>query len=135
MTRAAGDRSGTSETTALCDAGLSGRVPAPKALLTLTHDVRFAEKLAKTRESQRKRVLETLPEVRVRRVSDAEVVALNKGHASHAHRWIYTPGKVDWASDLLAQPSMTPKLMDLSGRDLMHFQSRVTYDPKMDSAR
>ncbi len=103
-----------------------------RAFLILTHDVAFAEKLIKATAGQRERLLAALPEVRVRQVSDDEVIALNKGQARHAHRWIYTTAEVGWAASLLAQPLVAPKVIDLSGGDLMHFQSRVIYDPRMD---
>lgn len=60
--------------------------------------------------------------------------AFNRGHVRHSQRWIFAAEELDWAAELLAQPSAAPKVLDLSTRDLMHFQSEVTYDPRIDQA-
>jgi hypothetical protein len=104
-----------------------------KAFLTLTHDTALIEKLTHASGAKKSRQLEALPEVRIKRVSDSEVSALNKGHARHAHLWLFAPAELNWVKDVLSAASAAPKILDLSSGDLLHFQSRVNYDPKMDS--
>lgn len=105
------------------------------AFLTLTHDAWLITKLERARHAaDRSRLLAVLPEIRTKQAASHEVTAFNKGQARHAHRWVFTPGEVNWAASLLAQHSAAPRVVDLSNRDLMHFQSEVNYDPKMDSA-
>jgi len=94
-----------------------------RAFLTLTHDMKLAGKIRNADERTRKRLLAATPEIKIRYVSSAQVRAFNRGHVRHAHRWIFASGELDWASELLAQPSVAPKVLDLSTRDLMHFQS------------
>ena len=105
-----------------------------KAFLTLTHDAWLMGKLEQARSaSERRRLLGVLPEIRIEQVTNAEVIAFNKAHTRHAHRWMFAPGEVDWAGNVLAQSSAAPKIADLSNRDLFNFQSTVNYDPKVDS--
>jgi Protein of unknown function (DUF4238) len=103
-----------------------------RAFLTLTHDLKLIEIIEKADQRKRERLLAATPEVQVRSASNAEVRAFNRGHVRHAHRWIFAAHELDWAAELLAQPSVAPKVLDLSTRDLMHFQSVVTYDPRID---
>jgi hypothetical protein len=103
------------------------------ALLTLTHDLHLVEALMRASSSKRSRLLGRLPEVRVQHVSDAEVTAFNKGNARHAHRWMFAPGEINWAPVILSGASAAPTIVDLSSGDLLHFQSSVNYDPKLDS--
>ena len=104
-----------------------------KAFLTLTHDEWLINKLERAQGSTRRRLLDALPEVRIKRATESEVTAFNKAHARHAHRWMFAPREVGWAASVLSQPSAAPRIIDLSSRDLLHFQSAVNYDPKMDS--
>lgn len=103
------------------------------ALLTLTHDPHLIESLDRANTTKRARLLERVPEVRVKRVTDAEVTAFNKGNARHARRWLFTSRETDWATEILSGASAAPTIVDLSSGDLLHFQSRVNYDPKLDS--
>ena len=50
---------------------------ARKAFLTLTHDAALIEKLTHASGAKRSRLLEAVPEVRIRRMSDSEVRVLN----------------------------------------------------------
>jgi hypothetical protein len=104
-----------------------------KAFLTLSHDEWLIEQLGRAQGSKRDRLIETLPEVRVQQATESKVIALNKAHARHARRWVFAPREVDWAVDVLSEPSVASRIVDLSNRDLIHFQSAVNYDPKIDS--
>jgi hypothetical protein len=102
--------------------------------LTLTHDAWFLTKLERARTAtERSRLLAALPEIRIENATNARVTSFNRGYARHARRWVFAPGEVDWAASLLAEPSPAPRIVDLSSRDLFHFQSTVNYDPKIDS--
>lgn len=103
-----------------------------KAFLALTHDHWLINKLERVGDAARRRLLAVLPEIRREYPTNAEATALNKAHARHAHRWVFAPQEVDWIPNLLAQPTAAPKIVDLSSRDLFHFQSTVNYDPKKD---
>jgi hypothetical protein len=102
------------------------------ALLTITHDLRLAEQLIKANENKRSKLLANLPEVRVRYVRDGDVLAFNRGHARHARMWAFSSQELDWMAEVLAARSAAPQMIDLSSRDLLHFQSRASYDPKID---
>jgi hypothetical protein len=104
-----------------------------KAFLTLTHDAKLMELLEHASGSQRSRLLEVLPEIRIKHVVDSEVAALNRAHARHSHRWLFASNELEWASAVLSGASAAPGISDLSSYDLIHFQSTVNYDPKMDS--
>jgi len=104
-----------------------------KAFLTITHDPTLTEQLARANESRRKKLLDRLPEVRVRHISDAEILALNRGHVRHARMWAFSSQESNWIGELLKERSAAPEMVDLSERDLYHFQSRVNYDPAIDS--
>ena len=103
-----------------------------RAFLVLTHNLKFNEKIRKADERTRQRLLAATPEVQVRQASKAQVLTFNRGHVRHAHRWIFAPTEVCWAKELLALPSVSPRMVDLSTRDLLHFQSAVDYDPRID---
>lgn len=105
-----------------------------KAFLVLRHDHKFLDILNSADEHRRQRLLAMTPEVEIRYASKTQVRAFNRGHVRHAHRWIFSTDELDWAAELLAQPSVAPRIVDLSTRDLMHFQSTVAYDPKIDQA-
>lgn len=102
------------------------------AFLTLTHDLKLIEILQKADQRKRKRLLAATPEVQVRSASKDQIRAFNRGQVRHAHRWIFASKELDWAAELLAQPSVAPKVLDLSNGNLMHFQSVVAYDPRID---
>jgi Protein of unknown function (DUF4238) len=104
-----------------------------RAFLTLTHDLPFVETLMRLSENKRSRLLDRIPEVRVQQATDAQVMFFNKGHARHALRWLFSADNVDWAADILSQVSAAPTIIDLSTRDLIHCQSAVNYNPKLDS--
>jgi hypothetical protein len=106
-----------------------------EAFLTITHDLPLAEALGKANGSKRAKLPEKLPEIQVRHISDLEVIAFNKGHARHARMWTFSSQKWDWMKEILSVRSAAPELMDLSGRDLYHFRSRVNYDPRIDWAK
>lgn len=106
-----------------------------KAFLTITHDLRLTEALVKASESKRAKLLEKLPEIQIRYIRDTDVLAFNKGHARHARMWAFSSQEWDWMNEILSVRSAAPEIVDLSGRDLYHFQSRVNYDPRIDSAK
>jgi hypothetical protein len=105
------------------------------AFLTITHDLKFAEQLIGATAAKRARLLNRLPEVQIRYISDAQVVAFNKGHVRHARMWIFLSEKSEWVPELLKERSAAPEVADLSSRDLYHFQSKVNYDPRMDAPK
>jgi len=105
------------------------------AFLTITHDLKFAEELIRATEAKRAKLLNRLPEVQIRYISDAQVVAFNKGHVRHARMWIFSSEKSEWIHELLKERSAAPEVADLSTRDLYHFQSKVNYDPRMDAPK
>jgi len=105
------------------------------AFLTITHDLKFAEQLIGATAAKRARLLNRLPEVQIRYISDAQVVAFNKGHVRHARMWIFSSEKSEWVPELLKERSTAPEVADLSSRDLYHFQSKVNYDPRMDAPK
>jgi len=105
------------------------------AFLTITHDLKFAEQLIGATAAKRARLLNRLPEVQIRYISDAQVVAFNKGHVRHARMWIFSSEKSEWVPELLKERSAAPEVADLSSRDLYHFQSKVNYDPRMDAPK
>jgi len=104
-----------------------------KAFLTLTHDLRLVENLERADSAKRSRLLKRLPETRVKHLTDSEVAAFNKAHARHAHRWLFASEEIEWAAAVLSDASAAPQILDLSSENLIHFQSRVNYDPKIDS--
>jgi hypothetical protein len=105
------------------------------AFLTITHDLKFAEQLIKATEAKRAKLLNRLPEVQIRYISDAEVVSFNRGHVRHARMWVFSPEKSEWIPELLKERSAAPEVVDLSSRDLYHFQSKVNYDPRIDAPK
>jgi hypothetical protein len=104
-----------------------------KAFLTLTHDLKFVAELERASGTRRSRLLERLPEVRVSHIRGPEVTAFNRAHVRHAHLWAFAPNDQEWIADVLSQVRAAPEISDLSSRDLLHFQSKVTYDPNTDS--
>jgi hypothetical protein len=62
--------------------------------------------------------------------NDAQVSLFNKAHASHSHRWAFASEEKPWLATVLTQPCTAPTIVDLSSRDLIHFQSKVNYDPR-----
>jgi|SRR5580700_5878706 hypothetical protein len=98
----------------------------------LTLDLNFIEILEKADQRKRERLLAATPDAQVRSASNAQVRTFNRGHVRHAHRWIFASEDLDWASELFAEPSVATKVLDLSTRDLMHFQSVAAYDPRID---
>lgn len=105
------------------------------AFLTITHDIKLTEQLTRATEAQREKLLKRLPEVRIRHISDAEVLAFNRGHVRHARMWVFSSQELAWIPELLKEQSAVPETVDLSSRDLYHFQSRVKYDPRIDAAK
>jgi len=105
------------------------------AFLTITHDLKFTEQLMRATETLREKMLNRLPEVRIRHISDAQVTALNRGHVRHARMWAFSPRESTWIPGLLKERSVAPEVVDLSFRDLYHFQSRVNYDPSIDAPK
>jgi hypothetical protein len=105
------------------------------AFLTITHDLKFAEQLIGATAAKRARLLNRLPEVQIRYISDAQVVAFNNGHVRHARMWIFSSEKSEWVPELLKERSAAPQVADLSSRDLYQFQSKVNYDPRMDAPK
>ena len=106
-----------------------------RAFLTITHDLKFAEQLIGATAAKRARLLNRLPEVQIRYISDAQVVAFNRGHVRHARMWIFSSEQSEWVPELLKERSAAPEVADLSSRDLYHFQSKVNYDPRMDAPK
>lgn len=106
-----------------------------KALLALTHDPHLVEALMRASSAERNRLLDRLPEVRVQRAGDAEVTVFNKASARHARRWLFASKEINWAGGIVSGASAAPTIVDLSRGDTLHFQSRVNYDPKIDSYR
>ena len=106
-----------------------------RAFLTITHDLKFAEQLIGATAAKRARLLNRLPEVQIRYISDAQVVAFNRGHVRHARMWIFSSEQSEWVPELLKERSAAPEVTDLSSRDLYHFQSKVNYDPRMDAPK
>ncbi len=104
-----------------------------KAFLTLTHDLKLADALGRASGAERSRLLQALPEIRTRHASNSEVTAFNRAHARHAHRWLFASKETNWAQGVLSEASVAPGIVDLSSQDFFHFQSRVNYDPKIDS--
>lgn len=102
------------------------------AFLTITHDLKLTEQLMHAAEAKREKLLNRLPEVRVRYISDAEVLAFNRGHVRHARMWVFSSQESEWIPELLKERSAAPEITDLSVRNLYHFQSRVNYDPSID---
>ena len=105
------------------------------AFLTITHDLKFLEQLIRATETKRAKLLDRLPEVQIRYISDAHVVAFNKGHVRHARMWIFSSEESEWIPELLKERSASPVVTDLSSGDLYHFQSKVNYDPRMDAPK
>lgn len=105
------------------------------AFLTITHDVKFTEQLIHASETKRAKLLNRLPEVSVRHISDAELLALNRGHVRHARMWVFSSQESEWIPELLKERSAAPEVVDLSGRDLYHFQSKVNYNPRIDAPK
>jgi hypothetical protein len=105
------------------------------AFLTITHDLKLAEQMIKATETKRAKQLKRLPEVRVQNISDAEVLAFNRGHVRHARMWVFSSQESEWIPELLKERSAAPEVVDLSGRDLYHFQSKVNYDPRIDAPK
>jgi hypothetical protein len=105
------------------------------AFLTITHDLKFTEQLVRATEAMRAKLLNHLPEVQIRHISDAQILAFNKGHVRHARMWIFSSEKSEWIPELLKERSAAPEVTDLSSRDLYHFQSKVNYDPRIDAPK
>ncbi len=105
------------------------------AFLTITHDLKFAQQLIRATEAEQAKLLERLPEVRIRHISDAEVMAFNKGHVRHARMWVFSPQESEWIPEVMKERSAAPEVVDMSSRDLYHFQSRVNYDPRIDAPK
>jgi hypothetical protein len=103
------------------------------AFLTLTHDVSLRNALERANKKRKSRLLQLLPEIRIVDAVDSQVTMFNRGHARHAHQWLFASAEVVWAAGVLSEAAATPQLLDLSSHDLIHFQSSVNYDPKMDS--
>ncbi|MFZ1084360.1 MAG: DUF4238 domain-containing protein [Terracidiphilus sp.] len=103
------------------------------AFLTITHDLKLADLLIRATEAERAKLLNRLPEVQIRYIRDAEVSAFNRGHVRHARMWVFSSQESDWIPDLLKEQSAAPTVVDLSSRDLYHFQSKVNYDPRIDA--
>ena len=101
------------------------------AFLTITHDLKFAEQLIKATEATRAKLLNRLPEVHMRFISDGEVMAFNRAHVRHARMWVFSSEQSEWIPQLLKERSVAPEVVDLSSRDLWHFQSKVSYDPRI----
>ena len=104
-----------------------------QAFLTLTHDAALVEKLKRASAVKRSQLLDVLPEIRIKYATSAQVAAFNKGHARHTHQWLFASREFEWVVNMLNAPSAAPRIMDLSGPDLIHFQSSVSYDPKIDT--
>lgn len=105
------------------------------AFLTVTHDLKFTEQLIKATEAKRAKLLNRLPEVQSRCISDPEVVAFNRGQVRHARMWAFSPDESEWIPELLKERPVAPEVVDLSTRDLYHFQSKVNYDPRIDAPK
>jgi hypothetical protein len=105
------------------------------AFLTITHDLKFVEQLIGATAAKRARLLNRLPEVQIRYISDAQVLAFNKGHVRHSRMWIFSSEKSEWVPELLKERSAAPEVADLSSRDHYHFQSKVNYDPRIDAPK
>jgi hypothetical protein len=103
------------------------------AFLTITHDLKLAEQLIRASDAKRAKLLNRLPEVQIRYIPDGEVMAFNRGHVRHARMWIFSSQESEWIPELLKERSAAPEVVDLSSRDLYHFQSRVNYDPRIDA--
>ena len=103
------------------------------AFLTITHDLKLAEQLIRATEAKRAKLLNRLPEVEIRYIPDAEVSEFNRGHVRHAQLWVFSSQESEWIPELLKERSAAPEVVDLSSRDLYHFQSRVSYDPRIDA--
>lgn len=103
-----------------------------KAFLTLTHDVALMGALERASSAKRMRLLESLPETRIKHAANSEVVALNRAHARHARLWLFASRDLDWVKGVLSEASAAPTIADLSCGDLIHLQSRVNYDPGVD---
>lgn len=104
-----------------------------RAFLVLTHDAKLMELLERASGAKRSRLLKALPEIRIKPTVDSEVTAFNRAHARHSHRWLFASKEVGWAQGVLSEASAAPSIVDLSSNDLIHFQSSVNYDPKIDS--
>lgn len=89
-----------------------------KAFLTITHDLKFEEQLMRATGTKREKMLNRLPEVRIRHIHDAEVMAFNRGHVRHARMWVFSPRESQWIPELLKGGSVAPEVVDLSLRDL-----------------
>ena len=105
------------------------------ALLTLTHDLVLAEQLIGASKTKRAKLLNRLPEVRVRHIPDDQVLAFNKGHVRHTRMWAFSSQESEWIAALLKERSAAPEVVDLSTRDLYHVQSKVNYDPSIDAPK
>jgi len=105
------------------------------ALLTITHDLVLAEQLINATGTKRAKLLNRIPEVRVRWITDDEVLTFNRGHVRHARMWVFSSQELEWIGPLLRERSAAPEVVDLSNRDLYHFQSKVNYDPSIDAPK
>lgn len=102
------------------------------AFMTITHDVPRAHALMKATDRKRSKVLDKLPEVRMRHLTDAKVRFFNRGQVRHAHYWVFSGSECPWIQDLLNEPYAGPSMIDMSSHDLMHFRSDANYDPAID---
>ena len=76
-----------------------------RAMLALTHDKAFMDKLEKSSERESQRILSRLPEVRLEQMSDVTVENVNRTNAYHATRWAFSVSEQSWVSAVMAQPS------------------------------
>lgn len=103
-----------------------------KAFLSVTHDFPRIRAIEKATGAKQKKLRKSLPGIRVRHIDKPEVFALNRGHARHAQRWVFSGTDMPWVDQILAGASMAPQITDLSSRNIMHMRTQVLYHPDLD---
>jgi hypothetical protein len=83
------------------------RFPLSKsAMIALTKDVTLVEQINHAKkEKEIRKILARTPEIRIRAMGDAQVLAANQLHASYARMWVFSGRPLDWPPAILREKS------------------------------
>ena len=75
-------------------------------MIALTKDVTLVEQINHAKkEKEIRKILARTPEIRIRAMEDAQVLAANQLHASYARMWVFSGRPLDWPPAILREKS------------------------------
>jgi hypothetical protein len=94
------------------------------SLLSLTHDLGLIDRVSRTRrDSERRRILDRLPEIRIAQADEQQVRDFNVHQGQYCSRWTFCGQHNNWLIEVLRQGSRNVRQRIVRDGEFFRFES------------